>query len=139
MQNVQLGSSGLSVSKLCFGTLTMSPLQQNMPPEEGARLLVYAYERGVRFLDTADLYETYPHIRLALKQAPDYVVSTKAYCYDRETARAAFERAFIGWAGIMSTSSCCTNRNRCTRCAAMRRRSCFWSSSASAATSARWA
>lgn len=61
----------------------MSPLQQNMPPEEGARLLVYAYERGVRFLDTADLYETYPHIRLALKQAPDYVVSTKAYCYDR--------------------------------------------------------
>ena len=24
------------------------------------------------FLDTADLYGTYPHIRLALKEAPDY-------------------------------------------------------------------
>ena len=96
MRRVQLGSSGLSVSKLCFGTLTMSPLQQNMTPEAGARLMVYAYERGVRFLDTADLYETYPHIRLALKDAPDYVVSTKAYCYDRETAQAALERAFRG-------------------------------------------
>lgn len=96
MQTVQLGSTGLSVSKLCFGTLTMSPLQKNMSPEEGAKLLIHAYERGVRFLDTADLYETYPHIRLALKDAPDYVISTKAYCYDRETAQAALERAFRG-------------------------------------------
>ena len=74
----------------------MSPLQRNMSPEEGAKLLVYAYERGVRFLDTADLYETYPHIREALNDAPDYVISTKAYCYDRETAQAALERAFRG-------------------------------------------
>lgn len=96
MQTVQLGVTGLSVSKLCFGTLTMSPLQRNMSPEDGAKLLVYAYERGIRFLDTADLYETYPHIRAALKDAPDYVISTKAYCYDRETAQAALERAFRG-------------------------------------------
>ena len=96
MQTVKLGASGLNVSKLCFGTLTMSPLQKNMSPEEGARLLIYAYERGVRFLDTADLYETYPHIREALKSAPDYVISTKAYCWDRETAQAALERAFRG-------------------------------------------
>lgn len=96
MQSVTLGTSGLSVSKLCFGTLTMSPLQKNMTPAEGARLLVHAYERGVRFLDTADLYETYPHIREALKSAPDYVISTKAYCYDCKTAGAALERAFRG-------------------------------------------
>lgn len=96
MQTRTLGRSGLTVSQLCFGTLTMSPLQCNLSPREGADLLVYAYERGVRFLDTADLYGTYPHIRLALKDAPDYVISTKAYCYDRETARAALERAFAG-------------------------------------------
>ena len=91
-----LGRSGLTVSRMCFGTLTMSPLQQNMTPEAGARLLVYAYEKGVRFLDTADLYGTYPHIRLALKDAPDYVISTKAYCWDRPTAQAALERAYRG-------------------------------------------
>lgn len=91
-----LGRSGLTVSRMCFGTLTMSPLQQNMTPEAGARLLVYAYEKGVRFLDTADLYGTYPHIALALKHAPDYVISTKAYCWDRPTAQAALERAYRG-------------------------------------------
>ena len=96
MQMRKLGRSGLTVSRMCFGTLTMSPLQRNMTPEEGAKLLVHAYERGVRFLDTADLYGTYPHIRLALKDAPDYVISTKAYCYDRETAQAALERAYRG-------------------------------------------
>ena len=96
MQMNALGRSGLKVSRLCFGTLTMSPLQRNLSPEEGARLLVHAYERGVRFLDTADLYGTYPHIRLALREAPDYVISTKAYCYDRETAQAALERACRG-------------------------------------------
>ncbi len=96
MQSVTLGSSGLTVTKLCFGTLTLSPLQKNMTVQDGARLLVHAYERGVRFLDTADLYANYPHIRLALKDAPDYVISTKAYCYDRETAQAALERAFRG-------------------------------------------
>ena len=74
----------------------MSPLQKNMTPSEGAALLIYAYERGIRFLDTADVYETYPHIREALKSAPDYVISTKAYCWDRETAQAALERAFRG-------------------------------------------
>lgn len=96
MQSVALGRSGLTVSRLCFGTLTMSPLQTDMSVEEGADLLVYAYERGVRFVDTADLYLTYPHIRRALAEAPDYVVSTKAYCYDEPTARAALERAFRG-------------------------------------------
>lgn len=96
MQYVQLGSSGLKVSRLCFGTLTMSPLQKDISPAEGARLLVHAYERGINFLDTADLYQTYPHIRLALKDAAGYVISTKAYCYDRETAQAALERAFRG-------------------------------------------
>ena len=96
MRMTTLGRSGLTVSRLCFGTLTMSPLQQDLSPEAGADLLAYAWEKGVRFLDTADLYGTYPHIRLALRRGAEYVVSTKAYCYDRETAEAALERAFRG-------------------------------------------
>ena len=96
MQSVELGRTGLRVSRLCFGTLTMSPLQKNLSPEEGAKLLLHAYERGVNFLDTADLYGTYPHIRRALRVAPDYIVSTKAYCYDEKTAREALERAYRG-------------------------------------------
>lgn len=96
MQTVRLGASGITASRLCFGTLTMSPLQKHMSIDDGVRLLIYAYERGVRFLDTADLYGTYPHIRSALKHAPDYVISTKAYCYDEKTAREALTRAYRG-------------------------------------------
>ena len=96
MKYTTLGKTGIAVSRLCFGTLTMAPMQQNMTPEEGARLLVYAYEKGVRFLDTADLYETYPHIRRALVDAPDYIISTKAYCWDEKTANEALERAYRG-------------------------------------------
>lgn len=96
MQYTKLGRSGITVSRLCFGTLTMAPMQQDMSPEKGAELLVYAYEKGVNFLDTADLYDTYPHIRRALVDAPDYIISTKAYCYDEQTTREALERAFRG-------------------------------------------
>ena len=96
MEYVELGRGGPRVSRLCFGTLTMSPLQTDMSVSEGAKLLCRAYERGVNFLDTADLYGTYPHIREALKTCPDYVISTKAYCYDEKTAREALERALRG-------------------------------------------
>ena len=36
MQMRTLGKSGLRVSRLCFGTLTMSPLQKNLSPGQGA-------------------------------------------------------------------------------------------------------
>ena len=42
MDMTVLGRSGLKVSRMCYGTLTMSPLQRDMSPEAGARLLVYA-------------------------------------------------------------------------------------------------
>ena len=90
---VPLGKSGLSVSRLAFGTLTISPMQKNMPPERGAELILYAAERGVNLFDTAQLYETYEPLRLALKRRPDLLVSTKSYAWDREGAQAAFDDA----------------------------------------------
>ena len=96
MEYRRLGASGLTVSRLCFGTLTMAPMQRNLAPEFGAELLIYANKRGVDFLDTADLYDNYSHIRLALKSGADYRISTKAYCWDTKTASAALERAFKG-------------------------------------------
>ena len=88
MEMRSLGASGMQVSRLCFGTLTMGPMQRGFSPERGAALLTYAYARGFRFLDTADIYDTYPHIRLALQKCA-YRVSTKAYCWDKATASAA--------------------------------------------------
>lgn len=83
------------VSRLCFGTLTMGPLQANLAPKEGAKLLVYGYEKGINFLDTAELYDNYAHIGEALKiiGRDNMVIATKSYAYSRETAEASLRKA----------------------------------------------
>ncbi len=90
-----LATTGMAVSKLCFGTLTMGPLQKNLTQEEGAALLLHGYHKGINFLDTAQIYGTYPHIRHFLKQVPRdrVVVMTKSYAWSEETAKEAVDEA----------------------------------------------
>jgi aryl-alcohol dehydrogenase-like predicted oxidoreductase len=68
LQYVNLGNTGINVSKLCFGGLIIGPLQANLPSYQGAQIILKAIELGVNFIDTAELYGTYPHIREALKK-----------------------------------------------------------------------
>ena len=54
METTQLGNSNLMVSKICLGTMTWG--QQNTP-EDGIAQLDFAFkERGINFLDTAEMY-----------------------------------------------------------------------------------
>lgn len=94
MEYVQLGQTGIEVSRLCFGALTIGPLQANLPLDRGAAVLRYALEQGVSFIDTAQLYRTYSYIRQALKgwDRP-VVIATKTYAYTRAGAAAALEEA----------------------------------------------
>lgn len=97
MQYVSLGNTGVApVSRLCFGTLTMGPLQQSLPLAKGAGLLELAFSLGVNFVDTAELYGTYPYIKEALKSKLDAVICTKCYAYSRETAEESFRLAVEG-------------------------------------------
>lgn len=57
MQYRPLGRTGLEVSALCLGTMTFG--QQNTEAEGHAQL-DYAVERGINFLDTAELYSIPP-------------------------------------------------------------------------------
>lgn len=66
MEYRDLGASGLKVSEFCFGALPMGPMQKDISPEEGGALMRMAFEHGVNFVDTAQMYRTYPHIRAAL-------------------------------------------------------------------------
>ncbi|MGX8795524.1 aldo/keto reductase [Fusibacter sp. JL298sf-3] len=95
MLKKKLGNTTLEVSKICFGSLTMGPLQRNFAPAKGADLIRYAFEKGVNFIDTAELYETYPHIREALRHIPreSLVVASKCYAYSKETAEQSLEQA----------------------------------------------
>ena len=53
-----LGRSGLYVSRLCFGSLTISPSQAALSETEGGRLIGHALSKGINFIDTAELYQT---------------------------------------------------------------------------------
>ncbi len=94
LEYVSLGNTGIEVSRMCFGGLIIGPLQANLPIDEGANVIRTALELGVNFIDTAELYGTYPHIREAIKQAKSRpVIATKSYAYSAEGARESFEKA----------------------------------------------
>ncbi|NLL82285.1 MAG: aldo/keto reductase [Tissierellia bacterium] len=95
MEKVLLGNTNIEVSRLCFGSLTMTPFQANLTIKEGAYLIEHAYNRGINFLDTAEIYENYGYIREALKgiKREDYIIATKTYAYTEEMARDSVELA----------------------------------------------
>lgn len=92
----ELGRTGINVSKLCFGSLTMGPFQRNLTPAQGAALFECAFSHGVNFVDTAEIYGTYPHLREAVRLKPDLVVCSKSYAYDRAGAEASLRKALEG-------------------------------------------
>lgn len=97
MQYIELGKTGIKVSRMCFGALVIGPLQANLPVGEGAGVIRAALERGVNFIDTAELYGTYEHIRAAVKDFADRpVVATKSYAYSAEGAAESVEKARKG-------------------------------------------
>lgn len=95
MDRVKLGNTEIEVSRLCFGSLTMTPFQANLTEKEGAYLIEYAYDKGINFLDTAEIYENYNYIKRALKgiRREDYCIATKTYAYTEEMARESLELA----------------------------------------------
>ena len=68
---VPLGRSGIKLSRLGFGTGTNSgKVQQALGRKGFNRLLRYAYERGVTYIDTADAYGTHVFVREAIRGIP---------------------------------------------------------------------
>lgn len=95
MEKKYLGNTGIKVSKLCFGGLTVGPLQANLTPVEGGRIISHAFSQGVNFIDTAQLYETYEHVKEGLKpfKRDDIVIASKSYAYDEKTALESVQEA----------------------------------------------
>lgn len=90
-----MGRSGIEVSPLGFGTLTISPLQAGLPVSQGADVIRAALDRGVNLIDTAEIYETYPYIRQALqgRDTADILVISKSYAYTAPDMRRSVEEA----------------------------------------------
>jgi predicted aldo/keto reductase-like oxidoreductase len=73
----------------------MGPLQAGLPLAEGAALLEYAVEQGVNFFDTAEIYDSYPYLRLLLRSYPDHglVITTKSYAVTAQEMKISLDKA----------------------------------------------
>jgi predicted aldo/keto reductase-like oxidoreductase len=85
MELVKLKNLDVKVSPLCLGTIPFGFDYRDLPLEEGADLLLYAYKKGINFWDTAEYYDTYKYIKPALERIsseccdlPRPVISTKS-------------------------------------------------------------
>lgn len=97
MNRNRLGLSGIEVSAVGMGTLTMGFSQKNLSTDEGARIIVHAVKSGINFLDTAQYYDTYRYLRPALDTIKSDenldmpVVCSKTLESDYESASAAVD------------------------------------------------
>jgi aryl-alcohol dehydrogenase-like predicted oxidoreductase len=62
--------------------------------QEGCAVIRRALECGVNFIDTAELYRTYPYIRKAVRGfGPDVVICSKCYAYTYQDMKKSVEKA----------------------------------------------
>ena len=94
MKRNVLGRTGLEVSELSFGAMTIGKIQAGMTPEEGAPAIQKAFELGINFFDTAQAYGTQKHLGFALgRSVDDVVIATKSRHKSREQVALALEEA----------------------------------------------
>src|SRR6266571_3899933 len=69
---VTLGRSGVKVTRLAFGTGTMSGrVQRELGQDQFTRMVRYAYDKGIRFFETAESYgDMHKMLGVALKGIP---------------------------------------------------------------------
>ncbi|KAM1223040.1 hypothetical protein EV1_010639 [Malus domestica] len=74
---VQLGTQGFEVSKLGFGCLGLTGIYNDPVPEElGISIIKHAFDKGITFFDTSDVYG--PHINEVLVPHINEVLVGKA-------------------------------------------------------------
>ncbi len=75
----------------------MGPNQFGLEPEKGGELIARAVQGGVNFLDTAQSYRTYPHIKNALERlgplGDEVIISTKSASASYDDMKKAVEEA----------------------------------------------
>ncbi len=93
MEYIKFGNTGIKVSKIGLGTLTMGGLQKNSTQKEIDLVTARCVERGINFCDTAQLYSSYNVAKSMIERNKDTVVISKSYAWDKKTAREAVEEA----------------------------------------------
>ena len=109
---VTLGKSGVKVTRLAFGTGSISgQVQRELGQEEFTSLVRYAYDHGIRFFETAESYgDMHRMLGMALQGIPrdsyrlmSKVTTMPAWIRSRNSTNCASSRT-----PNTSTSCCCT-------------------------------
>ena len=91
MKTIRLGRSELMVTKTAFGALPI----QRIPTADAVKLVRRAYEGGINYFDTANMYtDSEEKLGLALKDVREQVIiSTKSAATDKQGALAHIEQS----------------------------------------------
>jgi len=90
IDKVKLGNTGLLVPRVAMGTGSggwqNESNQTRLGMKKFAELSQYAFDKGIQFFDTADMYGSHEYVREALKVIPREKVTilTKVMTYDQE-------------------------------------------------------
>lgn len=90
-----LGKTGIKTSVLGVGTGTNGGREQrDLGQDKFVRLIREAYDRGIRYIDTADMYKTHGLVKAALKELPkgEMFVQTKLWARNAQQAEADVDR-----------------------------------------------
>jgi len=88
MEYINLGNTGLKVSRLCLGCMTFGSKKWRdwiLEKPEAEQIIKYSLDRGINFLDTADMYsdgaseEVVGTVMSQLCPRDAYVLATKVY------------------------------------------------------------
>lgn len=94
MEKILLGKTGIEVSHVGFGVLTMGETQLDLSEDEGAELISYAVSKGINLFDTAEYYNTYRYMAKAFKgKSDDLVISSKSMANTHEWMMTAVDDA----------------------------------------------
>jgi predicted aldo/keto reductase-like oxidoreductase len=92
---VTLGRSGVKVTRLAFGTGSFNgQVQRDLGQDGFTRLVRYAYDRGIRFFETAESYtEMHKMLGIALNGIPreSYQLMSKVTTRDGENPQQKFD------------------------------------------------
>jgi predicted aldo/keto reductase-like oxidoreductase len=92
---VTLGNTDIKTSVLGIGTGTRGGREQREMGEQGfVKLAREAFDRGIRYIDTADMYQMHPFVAAALKELPreELFIQTKTRAKDAEKTKTDIER-----------------------------------------------
>lgn len=87
---VNLGNTGMQVPRLALGTGSLgwkkTSNQKELGEEKFVQMALHAYDRGIRFFDTADMYGTHELVGKALKKVPreNVTVLSKIMVYQHQ-------------------------------------------------------